>query len=62
VLDPKYTGIVVSTSSRFYTVIQAYPGGANPIRVRSPQFMDAVWEYSVAAAGPSLTLEDATTK
>lgn len=62
VLDPKYSGIVVSTSSRFYTVVQAYQGSANRIRVRSPQFVDAVWEYSVTTAGSSVVVEDATTK
>jgi len=61
VLDPKYSGIVVSTSSRFYTAVQAYPGNANRIRVRSPQFVDAVWEYSVTATGSSVVIEDAIT-
>lgn len=62
VLDPKYSGIVVSTSSRFYTAVQAYPGSANRIRVRSPQFVNAIWEYSVTAAGASVVVEDAVTK
>ncbi|KAI0051178.1 Phosphomevalonate kinase [Auriscalpium vulgare] len=46
VLDPAYSGVVVSTSSRFYTVIQ--PAGAAPaqITVRSPQFLDATWSYT----------------
>ncbi|KAI0063609.1 Phosphomevalonate kinase [Artomyces pyxidatus] len=44
VLDPAYSGLVVSTSSRFYTVIQ--PGSAHKIIVRSPQFVDATWSYS----------------
>lgn len=61
VLDPKYSGIVVSTSSRFYTAVQAYPGSANRIRVRSPQFVNAIWEYSVTAAGASVVVEDAVT-
>ena len=47
VLDQKYSGVVVSTSSRFYTVINASSdckeGG---ITVRSPQFRDAMWEYN----------------
>jgi phosphomevalonate kinase len=62
VLDPKYSGIVVSTSSRFYTAVQAYSGGVNRIRVRSPQFVDAIWEYSVTTAGSSVVVEDAVTK
>lgn len=46
VLDPAYSGVVVSTSSRFYTVIT--PGGfPGQIIVRSPQFLDATWLYDV---------------
>lgn len=55
VLDPKYAGLVVSTSSRFYTVVR--PGNdvvggkederTGSIRVRSPQFESAEWVYGV---------------
>ncbi|KAI0268714.1 ribosomal protein S5 domain 2-type protein [Gloeopeniophorella convolvens] len=48
VLDPAYSGVVVSTSSRFYTVIS--PGSANKIVVRSPQFANATWSYSWSIA------------
>jgi phosphomevalonate kinase len=55
VLDPRYSGIVVSTSSRFYTVVQAdhvlNSKSNGLIRVRSPQFLDAVWHYSVTVDG-----------
>ncbi|KAL0576662.1 phosphomevalonate kinase [Marasmius crinis-equi] len=49
VLDPAYSGIVVSASPRFYTVVQAGSGsvGLPVIRVRSPQFENAGWSYSV---------------
>ncbi|KAF9049746.1 phosphomevalonate kinase [Panaeolus papilionaceus] len=47
VLDPSYSGIVVSTSSRFYTLIRQTKGHPNVIRITSPQFTDAVWEYGV---------------
>ncbi|KAI0823349.1 Phosphomevalonate kinase [Trametes gibbosa] len=58
VLDPAYSGVVVSTSSRFYTVIEILPQPPSPahaegpvqIRVRSPQFLDATWLYSVDLA------------
>ena len=47
VLDPAYSGLVVATSARFYTVVR--PGSASTaapaIRVRSPQFVDATWTY-----------------
>lgn len=45
VLDPKYSGIVVSTSSRFYTVIQAAKEEKAVISVKSPQFLGAKWDY-----------------
>lgn len=53
VLDPKYSGVVVATSSRFYTVVAALSADAEraqspiQIRVRSPQFVDATWLYFV---------------
>lgn len=48
VLDPLYSGIVVSTSSRFYTQITDADGSnPNRIRVRSPQFVDATWDYTL---------------
>ena len=50
ILDPKYSGIVVSTSSRFYSVVSSAstPG---VITVNSPQFANAVWKYSVGPSG-----------
>lgn len=60
VLDPAYSGLVVSTSSRFYTVIDAISAPASPtdapiqIRVRSPQFLDATWLYFVDFDGPDV--------
>lgn len=58
VLDPAYSGVVVSTSSRFYTAIGTLPQPARAegpiqIRVRSPQFVNASWLYLVDFAGPS---------
>lgn len=49
VLDQKFTGLVISASSRFYAVIQhcQRPGQAGQIIVRSPQFIGAEWTYSV---------------
>lgn len=50
ILDPKYSGIVVSTSSRFYSVVSpaSTPG---VITVHSPQFTNAVWKYFVGPNG-----------
>lgn len=50
ILDPKYSGIVVSTSSRFYSIVSpsSTPG---VITVNSPQFTNAVWKYSVDQDG-----------
>ena len=48
VLDPKYSGVVVSTSSRFYTVVQTLASGkGNQVIVKSPQFKEALWTYEV---------------
>ncbi|KAA1106970.1 phosphomevalonate kinase [Puccinia graminis f. sp. tritici] len=63
VLDREYPGIVVGTSSRFYTVIrpaQTPPLGRSPeqqgslkyqqirLSIRSPQFIDAEWSYLIS--------------
>ena len=47
-LDQKYSGVVVSTSSRFYTVVKSGERKAGNVRVRSPQFVEAVWNYDVS--------------
>ncbi|KAG9116828.1 phosphomevalonate kinase, partial [Ceratobasidium sp. 392] len=50
VLDPKYSGLVVSTSSRFYTLIKPAKEKKSDyarITVYSPQFEAAVWAYDV---------------
>ncbi|KAL1917411.1 uncharacterized protein VTP21DRAFT_3804 [Calcarisporiella thermophila] len=44
VLDRTYEGLVVGTSARFFTVIHPL-GIPRQIRVRSPQFVDATWNY-----------------
>jgi phosphomevalonate kinase len=58
VLDPAYSGVVVSTSSRFYTVIT--PANTDRIVVRSPQFINATWSYtwaiSHAASPPTIVV------
>ena len=54
VLDQKYSGVVVSTSSRFYTVIQHLEGlksRKREIYVKSPQFDGAEWFYDVDESG-----------
>lgn len=63
VLEPQYSGLVVGTASRFYTVVQdevedgpsnstaGKDGGSSySITVRSPQFRQAVWTYAVRAS------------
>jgi len=63
VLDPAFSGTVVSTSSRFYTVIQDQAREqANTIRVRSPQFLDATWTYNLSIQGDSVAVDAAATK
>jgi len=60
VLDPAYSGLVISTTSKFYTVIRTLkpestavsPAALPPlVRVRSPQFVDAEWRYGVQIGG-----------
>ena len=47
VLDQKYSGLVVSTSSRFYTIVRGTKEkAAGRIHVISPQFKSATWNYS----------------
>jgi phosphomevalonate kinase len=50
VLDPIYQGFVISTPSRFYTVVRedpsiAYSETSFEILVKSPQFDDGRWRY-----------------
>lgn len=49
VLDHKYTGSVIATSSRFYTTVKTVPASPNiaRIRVRATQFFNAEWLYDV---------------
>ncbi|QRW08388.1 phosphomevalonate kinase-like protein [Ceratobasidium sp. AG-Ba] len=58
VLDPKYSGLVVSTSSRFYTAIKpaSTPDSApgKKIVVHSPQFQGAKWTYDVVVNGTTV--------
>ncbi|KAF7981860.1 hypothetical protein HWV62_31411 [Athelia sp. TMB] len=61
VLDPAYSGVVISTSSRFYAVIQDL-GPVDEIQVRSPQFTDAVWNYRVFTSGVGVRVDPAAGK
>ena len=52
VLDPQFTGLVFALNARIYVqVISSLPSSApstkNPtIVVKSPQFLEATWEYN----------------
>ncbi|CEL60976.1 phosphomevalonate kinase [Rhizoctonia solani AG-1 IB] len=62
VLDHRFPGLVVSTSSRFYTVVQS-ASREGRIIVNSPQFENAIWAYDVKAEGDTVhvqQVEDAT--
>ncbi|TEB38374.1 phosphomevalonate kinase [Coprinellus micaceus] len=62
VLDPAFSGTVVSTSSRFYTVIQDHAvEEPSKIRVRSPQFLEATWTYEVSFKEDAVAVEPAAT-
>ncbi|KAF9584480.1 phosphomevalonate kinase, partial [Lunasporangiospora selenospora] len=51
VLDRSFSGLVVATDARFYTLIRPITPGEhtskNTIIVRSPQFENATWTYNV---------------
>lgn len=53
VLDPAYSGLVIATSSRFYSIVRTRPSASTDTKsspkivVEAPQFEDAVWTYSV---------------
>jgi phosphomevalonate kinase len=60
VLDPAYPGLVISTTSKFYTIIRPLKPGSTAsaaaaapplIRVHSPQFINAEWRYGVHIGG-----------
>ncbi|KAJ9117552.1 hypothetical protein QFC22_004402 [Naganishia vaughanmartiniae] len=64
VLDPKYTGLVIATSSRFYSVVRTQPvssasqATAGRITVKAPQFNNATWEYAVSTGdGADVTVQ-----
>lgn len=66
VLDRNHQGYVISTPSRFYTVVEEVgTSGSSPsssrdasesgdkikVSVRSPQFDDGIWEYEATRQG-----------
>lgn len=58
VLDPNHHGFVLSTPSRFYTVVQSDASSSNSdstdgkqnikVAVKSPQFLDGLWVYEAS--------------
>lgn len=61
VLDPAYPGLVISTTSRFYTVIRTRSEGAADsgrclLRVFSPQFVGAQWDFVASVDGEEIKL------
>ncbi|KNE62598.1 phosphomevalonate kinase [Allomyces macrogynus ATCC 38327] len=65
VLDRAYSGVVVATTSRFYTVIQPRPAthddGQVHVTITSPQFSDPVRDYVFDAALENGVQKPATT-
>jgi phosphomevalonate kinase len=61
VLDPAYPGVVVSTSSRFYTVID-HGNIPNTIQVVSPQFAQSTWVYNVSTEGDAVKVIPAASR
>ncbi|CAG8632293.1 707_t:CDS:10 [Ambispora leptoticha] len=47
VLDREYEGLVLGTDTRFYTIIEkGNYDSFGKVTVRSPQFLNAIWEYA----------------
>lgn len=58
VLEQAFTGLVVGTSARFYTVIRPeIQSTAGTITVHSPQFENATWQYKAIAENNKLQFE-----
>lgn len=58
VLEQAFTGLVVGTSARFYTVIKPEThSSADVITVLSPQFEQATWKYKALATDNKLEFE-----
>ncbi len=53
VLDRQHTGLVFGLSARIHVIVQARPPGNHwsGIRVRSPQFKNAEWNYYCETPG-----------
>ncbi|KAI7908196.1 ribosomal protein S5 domain 2-type protein [Cokeromyces recurvatus] len=61
VLEQAFTGLVVGTTARFYTVIRPETQSkAGIITVRSPQFENAVWQYKTTIKNEHLQFESIT--
>ncbi|KAF9107825.1 phosphomevalonate kinase [Mortierella sp. GBA35] len=59
VLDPAFSGLVVATDARFYTLIRpgqhsSSPSGPYKVTVRSPQFNNATWTYWITLQGHNI--------
>lgn len=55
VLEQKFTGLVVGTSARFYTVIRPQNhANSGTITVHSPQFEQATWKYQATTKNDKL--------
>ena len=54
VLEQSFTGLVVGTTARFYTVIRPQSQTDNTITVHSPQFEQATWVYKATIENDTL--------
>ncbi|KAJ3117757.1 phosphomevalonate kinase [Phlyctochytrium bullatum] len=57
VLERQYSGLVVGSSSRFFTTVGKLSNSTSPfkIEVRSPQFLDGSWDYELHAPSDAST-------
>ncbi|CAG8565348.1 9509_t:CDS:2 [Ambispora gerdemannii] len=63
VLDREYEGLVIGVDARFYTIIkQGTYDSFGKVVVRSPQFLNASWEYAYIYASSELESNDSDNK
>lgn len=66
VLSPAYPGLVISTDSRFYSLVSSSSSSTTsssiPITIRSPQFQEAVWTFHLDLEAETLELDEASAK
>jgi len=62
VLDKNYSGLVFSLSARIHTISTISASDTGVIVVRSPQFSNATWTYTVSSSENGISVEQVVDK